>query len=98
MKDVLPNRRYTSLRNLVIFSAIALGYVGISIGIALLLFFLGEKETYPLGANLEQLALQIELYHLEEVAEGGDYAFLRRVVNSERHQSVMLFISLCCFP
>ena len=57
MKDVLPNRRYTRLRNLVIFAAIVLGYLVITIGLALLLFFLGEKETYPLGANLEHLTL-----------------------------------------
>ena len=90
MKDVLPNRRYTRLRNLVIFAAIVLGYLVITIGLALLLFFLGEKETYPLGANLEHLTLQIELYHIEEVTEGGDYAFL---INGSYHYYRIIPIS-----
>lgn len=45
-------------------------------GLALLLFSIGEKETYPLGSSLESLPYQIALFHLEEVSEDGDYAFL----------------------
>ena len=48
----------------------------LGIGLSALLFHLGETRTHPLGPNGEYIGLQISLYHLREVTDGGDYYFV----------------------
>ncbi len=75
MKDRLSKGSYSKLRVSILLSLSLLLWVGLCIGLTLLLFYTGEKEVYPLGSEGEYLNLQILLFHLREVESGGDYAF-----------------------
>ncbi len=72
MKEEKTNR----LLRVLLVSLGLLLYVALSLGITALLFSLGEKERYPLGSQGEWLNLQIALYHIREVEEGGDYVIV----------------------
>ena len=71
------------LRKRLLWGACLSAFIVLLVGITLLIFALGEPTALTLGSSGEYVAKEISLFHLREVASGGDYTYL---INGTLHR------------